>query len=755
MRSQRIGDRAKQLEAFVRELSRRKVLRTLAIYCAIAWGAIAAAPDLLSYLALPTWTFTALVVTLIVGLPLVVVASWHLEILVDNARTPDSSSSVASPQGPTPEVASAPDADVVVAAEAPPRRLRWRHLAVGAAALYLLVVGARWLMPGGRAEPLPRLIVFDAVPGAVIGASGTTPAGELLRQSLGWLLPAEVLARPHPGDPSLRAYQQEARVAGADYYVTVDVAQASDGATISVTTRSISSGEVVFQATGGGEAESIAGATGRIAVQLAQRMASIEGLDLRLRPEVAGATSSPGALGHYLEGSRLFAEVQFDQAADAFGRAIRTDSGFVPAYYRAAVVERWRWDHEAGLALIDAALRRPGLPPRWARLLEAQRAYLLRDTERTIALYADVTLHYPELLDGWVELGEALFHYGGFVGHDPSEARTALATAMEMDSLIAPVEHHLAELALLHGDLEAADLYIERMASAHPLRPVVRTARALRFGSDAERRESLTSLRRMDLRTLSLLVAHFSFDQSGRAWISTIAEELLSDGRTPEDRLRGAQYLLVAAASDEEWSAALTRWRALGAATSFDPWVVHAHLAGRATPEAERMIRWARAEVAGGRLPDFGTALNHDSRGVFQAVVHDAVLHGDSADVGELLDRLRAATVPQRTDPSRDILAAALRSRLALLASDTTLAIQELGAALSRTLEPVVTFYPLGTMAPERLLLVRLARATGRTPLAERWRHSFFRSMSFGDLVYQAWVPDVDPFETAVHPPTH
>ncbi|HUP51678.1 MAG TPA: hypothetical protein VM198_04335 [Longimicrobiales bacterium] len=740
MRPQQVRHIAQRLRSFSRELDRRKVLRTLAIYCAMAWGAVAAAPDLLEYLDLPPWIFTALVVLLALGLPLALAASWHFEVLFETPTTP-------SP--PVPSPSRAPDSEEGNADRTsepgarPGRRLRWYHVALGAVTVYVVVVGAASLLPNNRGEPPLRVLVYEAPTDLFVATGDAIPLEHLIRQSLGWMLTADVLARPRPAEHSIRAYSREARAAGADYYVMADVADGGNQPTISVTTRSVASGDIVFQATGGGPAEAVAEAAGRIAVQLAQQLASIRNLRFRLRPEVVGATSSPDALGHYLEGSRLFAGVRFDQAADAFGRAIRADSGFIPAYYRGAVVERWRWDHEAGIGIVEAGLRRPNLSPRWARLLEAQRAYLLRDTELAVDLYADVTLHYPELLDGWVELGEALFHYGGFVGHDPSEARIALVTALSTDSLIAPVEHHLAELALIRGDLREADVYIERMASEHPLRPAVELARALRFGGDAEKSEALASLQRMDLRTISLLVAHLSFDPSQRQMVGTVAEQLLSPARSPEDRLRGTQYILMAASDEREWSTALARWREVGAGTTFDPWIVHSHLAGRPVPEAPRMMEWARSEVAAGRLPDFQVPLDHGSRGAFQAVVHDAVLIGDSADVTYLLDRLENAIAPQRTDPSREVLSAALRSRLALLAHDTTLAIDELSTALSRTFEPVVTFYPLATMAPERLLLSRLARATGRTPLAVRWRNSFFRSMSFGDLVYQAWVPDV------------
>jgi hypothetical protein len=210
------------------------------------------------------------------------------------------------------------------------------------------------------------------------------------------------------------------------------------------------------------------------------------------------------------------------------------------------------------------------------------------------------------------------------------------------------------------------------------------------------------------------------------------------ESRLPEERLRGAQYLLTLASNDEEWSAALTTWRRLRGVEPFDTWAVHAYQAGRSVPEAERMMRWAEEQRRAGRIPDFGLPLNHDLRRALYALVHEAVLRGDSTRVNVLLRSLAEAPRGHPSDPGPVVLAAALGARLALLAGDTALAVQRLETASSRDSEPFVTFYPASTMAPERLLLVRLNEALGLRNVASRWRSSFFNSLSFGDLIYHS-----------------
>jgi hypothetical protein len=152
------------------------------------------------------------------------------------------------------------------------------------------------------------------------------------------------------------------------------------------------------------------------------------------------------------------------------------------------------------------------------------------------------------------------------------------------------------------------------------------------------------------------------------------------------------------------------------------------------------MLEWAEEQHAAGHIPDFDLPVSHELRQALNALVHEALLRGDSVRVQRLLRSLEDAGPGHPTDPGPEVLPAALRARLALLAGDTLRAVEELGVATSRTFEPFVGFYPASTMAPERLLLVRLSEALGRREEADRWRSSFFNSLSFGDLLYQVLV---------------
>jgi tetratricopeptide (TPR) repeat protein len=704
------------------EARRRKVHRSLTIYGAVVWAAIASAPDLFQYLGVPQWGFPVLLATLALGLPLVVVLSWMFALsFQEEERLEPESERVFTP------------ADVErVGFMARHRSLSW---ILPLASVGALTLGLQWfLRGGGRSEGLTITLQ--------VAGQGADDMGRSLRQPLEWLLGATVVGRDaessSPGNALARARRSRT------WYLVMAQTIAVEGApAVSVHLYDTDSAELLRVYSGGGGGESAEMAAGRIALQLCGFLAEREGRDLAVEEAVTAMTSSPLALADLLEGQRRFAVTDFDGAAVALRRAIDEDPDFVPAYYRLAVVERWRWDHAAGLRAVDAALTRSGLPPRWANILHAQRSYLLRDVRDALDGFEEVTLHYPELREGWLGLGEALYHYGGFAGHTPEDAHRALDRALQGKEPFAPMEHHLIELAMWRSDSAAARTALGRLDAAHPVRPALELAFAIRFGTPEERDHAWASLDQHDLRDLSLLVADLAFDPQTHSAADSVAAYLLHPGRPPEDRLRGAQYRLMFASDSADWEARVSSWTSVAGSSEFDPWIIHAHQLGLPAPAAARMLEWAARQVSAGRIPDFRLPLNDDLRRAFNALVHEAVITGDSASVKRLLGAIREGGPADPTDPAPETLSAALRSRLALLAGDTAQAIADLSTATARTTEPFVAFYPLSTMAPERRLLVRLAEATGQVPLAKRWRSSFFHSNSFGDLLYQTWADEV------------
>jgi tetratricopeptide (TPR) repeat protein len=532
-----------------------------------------------------------------------------------------------------------------------------------------------------------------------------------------------------------------ARQLGGRYLVTGSVMAVGGGSRASVEVYSTTDGTRIMRAADSSSGGDLDRAIGLLALSTLRTLAEREHLDLGARRAVFSATSSPMALGQLLEGQDKFWQEDFDAAAAAFSRAIEADSLCGLAYLRLATVQGWRYDYAGALKALDAGLRfRERLPVRWVNLLEARRSFVLGDGERAIDGFQNAVLDHPDDIDAWVGLGEALFHFAGYTGHTPADAAPALERMVDIDSAFVPVYDHLVDLALIAGDSARAVRYLARMPTDDPSRQVRAAAIGLRFGGPAERAEAHRRLRSSDRQALSQVIALWMQGSRDLPLADTLASYLTGSGRTPDDRRRGVHNRLVALAGQGRWSEALDLWQHDAGDRPFDAWLVHAALAGYpAEAIVLPMFAWARARIARREIPDFSLPPWDESRQAFEAIAHRATLVGDSAEVVELLERMRVApAATDAADPAARSFQASLEARLALLAGDTVAAIASLRRAVERINEPYTWYYPMTSMAPQRRLLADLLRARGDSLGAKRWYASFLNSWSMADVLFAA-----------------
>ena len=529
--------------------------------------------------------------------------------------------------------------------------------------------------------------------------------------------------------------------AGARYLAAGTVLTDTAGSRVNIELFTVPEGERVFRAS-----ETVAetgwdGPIRRLALRSAEALASRERLDMGSRKAVFAATASPAAVGLMIQGQLRFGQRDFDGAAAAFREAIAADSACGLAYHRLSVAEWWRHDFPAALATVDAGLRRgEQIPRRWRDLMAAQRSFVTSQGERAIAAFQDAVLNQPDEVDGWFGLGEALYHYGGFAGFSPVDARPAFDRLAALDSTFAPVADHQVDLAIYAGDRKAATYYLARLPADDPLRRVREALLVWRFDPPAERKNALARIRPLQRESLSdavIFAAHGGFDLHLAA---AIGELFLGSDRTPDDRRRGVQYRLAVLTALGRWPEALRNWSEVAGRFPYDPWLVEAYFAGFAPDSlAQPMLAWARNQVVERRSPDFGLPLWDDIQQSFQALVHQATRTGDSAQVNDLLQQIEHAQPSlDPTDWTRTALQASLEGRLALLARDTLGAIAHLKESVSRIPELYTANYPQTAMGVQRLLLSELQAARAEPGEAERWRASFSHTWSVADLFYLA-----------------
>jgi tetratricopeptide (TPR) repeat protein len=526
---------------------------------------------------------------------------------------------------------------------------------------------------------------------------------------------------------------------GGKYVVTGAVDPAGAGSRVTLDIYVVSDGERLLRVADSTGGPGLDGPVGRLAVRSIQALAYRENLDLGARRAAFASASSAAALGHLLQGQIRFSAGDYDRAAAAYREAIHADSSCALAYLRLADVQGWRFDYSGALSALETGLRlRPELPARWVKLLEARRQFVLGRGEEAIAGFQDAVLDDRDDIDAWLGLGESLFHFAGYTGHDPMDAQGALERTVELDSAFAPVYDHLVDLALLAGDSARATKYVRRMPPNDPNRLVREAAILVRFGRPEARRAGQDQLRQADRQALSQVIALWAHGSADLPLADTLAGNLTGTHRTPDDRLRGAEIRLAILAAQGRWPEGVAVWEKQVGNQPFDAWMVHAYLAGYpAAKIANPMFAWARSQVARGVIPDFTRPPWDQLHQGFEALAHRATLMGDSAEVLDLLARVkRAHPAADRSDPMPLSLQAALEARLALLAGDSDRAIGLLKHSVSRINEPFTWYYPLTSMAPERRLLSDLLEARGASADSKRWRDSFRNSWSIGDLLY-------------------
>lgn len=185
-------------------------------------------------------------------------------------------------------------------------------------------------------------------------------------------------------------------------------------------------------------------------------------------PEVrlsALTTESIPALRAYLEGEQAFRHSQFAEAQDALNRALQHDSTFAAAHYRLAHAYGWSFglesnDLPAHLAAAERHSR--GLPARDSLLIRAWKLADVDGSLEAIPLFRNLTARYPDDLETWHGLGDALFHLGAQAGQPIDEAMQALERTLELDPSFAPALIHLIELTYQQDDSIRGRQWTER-----------------------------------------------------------------------------------------------------------------------------------------------------------------------------------------------------------------------------------------------------------------------------------------------------
>jgi len=248
-------------------------------------------------------------------------------------------------------------------------------------------------------------------------------------------------------------------------------------------------------------------ATRRLLRQIwARSEAPTPSLDLALR------TRSRDALRAFLEGEQAMIAGRWEQAADAYHRAVEADSAFWLAYARYHFASEWMLQEADTILLSKLRARLQELPER-ERLHVA--GDLATSSSERLARYRQLCTLYPDYWMGWLVYADWLTHVGPLLGRTRTEARAAFERAVALHPGLVPAWEHLAMLVLLDRDTAATAAVLGRLDQLGARAAL----RAGGWGDPTLSFRMLDALQRGD-------------EASARVWLDSVAQDIARNRRT-------------------------------------------------------------------------------------------------------------------------------------------------------------------------------------------------------------------------------
>jgi tetratricopeptide (TPR) repeat protein len=333
-------------------------------------------------------------------------------------------------------------------------------------------------------------------------------------------------------------------------------------------------------------------------------------------------TDSIDALRSYLQGERYYRRLAWDSALSAYSRAVEIDSTFALAHLRRAQVFGWTggYGNRESRAAVAAGVRFAGrLPPRDRRMLAGYRLFD-QGKPASVDSFRAYVATYPEDVEGWFLLGEALFHGQLFRPRPPDATSEVFDSVLWRDSTLFPAIVHPVELAAVYRDSVRFARYFQTIERTAPATTVtdLRTAAGLVWGpapGDSALRAALSR------QASWVIYAAFS---AYRLENATSDSALHRFNRIQQEGSKAPFFLAQALAVRSQVLAGLGRWRearvVVDSLKSFDPDKATEILAWSTalglTPTSFRgFLDTAVAAIPPGAEAEYGNGMLHLLRG--------------------------------------------------------------------------------------------------------------------------------------------
>jgi DNA-binding SARP family transcriptional activator len=270
-------------------------------------------------------------------------------------------------------------------------------------------------------------------------------------------------------------------------------------------------------------------------------------------------TASPAAMRGLFAGERAWRAGRMRTAVEEFERAARADSSLALAWYRLSQASLAADLPEAitlrADSMVTTLASRTAMRERF--LLRAYRHFRMGDAETAEQLYRTLVAQYPEFLEGWLQLGETLFHYNPVRGRSLAEAEPAFTRALALDPDNWVARWHLALLAGVRGDFTTHLDVLDQMAAQGAIEPAQRAQLTILRGAARGQltspavRDALGRLDELWLYRTAWVTAVYQQDQEAT---EAIGRALAYGSQALHPRTSGLGILLLAAIRRGAWA---------------------------------------------------------------------------------------------------------------------------------------------------------------------------------------------------------
>ncbi len=453
-----------RLEKFWEELKKRNVVRAFLFYVVSAWLIIQFATATFPYFDLPTWSIKAVIVTLLVGAPIVLIVSWIYEMTTDGLKKTDSV-----------------DHEKSITIETG-KKLNRLTISILSLAVVFLLVDKFYLSKAGPAET-ERTESIAVFPFSIQGSADI----QYLKDGMVDLISSKLDAMPglNATDPNIIlgvsnttgldnrnpvAAAEAAEDLGANRVILGSITQIGDLLEVKISKYDNAGRPVGNAIIEDGTAAELYSRVDNIIKRLVADELDEQGSEFA--SEAVLTTNKLESIVPFLQGIQLSRAGKSEEALAAMKESIEADSTFTLGYYRYIEIAGWIGDVHGAIGRRRQSEYDPyfnkletmgvDLGGKMGELVRAKVAYLNSDM-RSENLYRGLLKKYGESVEIINGLAESIFHHREIVAGDKSDAKPYFERLLELDPTNDEYLTHIIDIAENEGDLTAFETYASKL----------------------------------------------------------------------------------------------------------------------------------------------------------------------------------------------------------------------------------------------------------------------------------------------------